>query len=317
MDFEPIFRWIRQALSENLGLKAMAFAFAVGFFVYVHGQENVQQRTIPVSVISLPPEGGNYELMTQIPPAIHITLLGSRRAMTDLIQDGIPPVEVDLRQGYPVEITFEREMFLLPSQLELMVVDPPHLRLEWEKVVTRQVPLQASITGKLPDGLIIKGEPKIEPELITVRGPQSRVEVMQFARLTPYNVSGLSAGTFPRRIGIDPPPARVEYLGTQAATVTVEVSRRESEKLFSERPITIIGPAGALATPETVDVTVIGPPDVVRALKPEQIVPRADLTQVKKWGPEKASSGTASVPIEVQLNGVEVHVQPPIVSVKW
>jgi hypothetical protein len=64
-------------------------------------------------------------------------------------------------------------------------------------------------------------------------------------------------------------------------------------------------------------VTVVGPPDIVRALKPEQIVPRADLTQVKQWGPEKASSGTASVPIEVQLNQVEVQVQPPVASIKW
>lgn len=317
MDLDPVLRWLKQALSENLGLKAMAFLFAVGFFVFVHGQENEQQRTVPVSVISLPPEAGTHELMTQIPPAIHITLRGSRRAMTDLIQDGIPPVEIDLREGYPSEVTFKQEMFLLPSQLELMVVDPPELHLQWEEVITRQVPLQASITGKLPEGLIIKGEPKIEPEMISVRGPRSRVEVMQFARLTPYNVSGLAAGIFPRRIGIDPPPARVDYLGTQAATVTVEVRRRESEKLFSEREIEVIGPAGAVATPGLVDVTVIGPPDIVRALKPEQIIPRADLTQLKRWGPEKASSGTAMVPIEVELNNVRVEVQPPSATVKW
>ena len=96
MDFEPIFRWLREAFLENLGLKAMAFVFALGFFGYVQAQENVQQRTIPVSVISLNPEEGTHELMTKIPPAIHITLQGSRRAMTDLVQDGMPPVEVDL-----------------------------------------------------------------------------------------------------------------------------------------------------------------------------------------------------------------------------
>lgn len=317
MDFDPILKWFRQALLENLGLKAMAFFFAVGFFGYVHAQENVQQRTIPVSVISLQPENGSFELMTKIPPAIHVTLRGSRRAMTDLVQDGVPPVEIDLREGYPIEVSFARDMFLLPNQLEIIVVDPPTLELEWEEVITRQVPLQASITGNLPEGFIVNGEPKIDPEVITVRGPASRVEVMQFARLAPYNVSGLTEGKFPRRIAIDPPPARVEFLGRQAATVILEVKRRESEKLFSELRIEVLGPPGAVARPDTVDVTVIGPPDVVRKLKPGQVVPTVDLIQSKLWNPEKAGPGSALVPIIVKLEGVQVQVQPAEAAVKW
>lgn len=317
MDFEPILRFLRQAFLENLGLKAMAFIFAVGFFGYVHAQENVQQRTIPVSVISLQPEHGTHELMTKIPPAIHITLRGSRRAMTDLVQDGIPPVEIDLREGYPIRVTFNRDMFLLPNQLEIMVVDPPSLELEWEEVVTRQVQLQASITGKLPEGFIVNGEPKIDPELITVRGPRSRVEVMQFARLTPYNVSGLTAGKFPRRIAIDPPPARVDYLGRQAATVVLEVKRRESEKLFSDLRIEVLGPPKGVARPDTVDVTVVGPPDIVRKLKPGQIVPTVDLIASKYWKEDTPGPGSALVPISVKLEGVDVQVRPSEAAVKW
>lgn|SRR5690606_1802500 len=319
MDLQPFFLWVQQALTQNLGLKLMAFGFALGFFGYVHGQEDIGQRTIPIGVISLPPEEGDRELMTTIPPSIHITVRGSRRAMTDLVQDGIPPVEIDLRQGYPVEISFNREMFLLPSQIELIVVDPPRLNLEWEELITRQVPLQASITGKLAEGFIVKGEPQLEPDKISVRGPRSRVEVMQFARLAPYNVTGLTAGTFPRRIAIDSPPERVNFLGTPAATVVVEVKRRESEKLFSDREVQVIGPPGARVLPQSVDVTVIGPPDVVRALRAEQIVPRVDLIAAQKWSQadSNSSSGSVSLPITVTLSGVLAEVQPPEATVKW
>ncbi len=317
IDFQPAITFLRQALTQNLGLKAMAMAFSLGFFVYVHGQENVQQRTIPISVISLQPEAGEHELMTKIPPSIHITLRGSRRSMTDLVQDGIPPVEIDLRTGYPVEISFTREMFLLPPELELMVVDPPRLELDWEEVITRQVPLEAAITGQLAEGLIVHGEPKVEPEKITVRGPRSHVETLQFARLTPYNVTGLTAGVFPRRIRIDPPPERVDFLGTQAATVIVEVKRRESEKLFSDRPVDVIGPPGAKVNPKTVDVTVIGPPEIVRSLRPEQVVPQVNLIKAKRWSEEMTGSGAASVPIEVNLSKVRVEVQPVEATVKW
>ncbi len=317
MDFEPILRWLRQALSENLGLKAMALIFAFGFFGYVHSQENVQQRTIPISVISLSPEDGERELMTKIPPAIHITLRGSRRAMTDLVQDGIPPVEIDLRDGYPGEITFNRKMFLLPPQLELMLVDPPSLELEWEEVITRQVPLQASVTGKLAEGFIMKGEPTTEPKRITVKGPRSRVEVMQFARLAPYNLTGLTAGSFPRRIAIDSPPHRVDFLGTQAATVLVEIKRRESEKLFSEQVVLVIGPQNAEIFPKQVDVTVVGAPHIIRALRAAQIVPKVDLVASKSWDETKVGPGAVELPIRVELEGVTAQVQPPKAIVKW
>ena len=317
MNISPFLAWWREALTENMGLKLTALLFSLGFFGYVHGRENVQQRTISVSVVSLPPESGEQELMTRIPPDIHVTLRGSGRALSDLVQEGSPPVEIDLRTGYPEEVKFTREILRLPPELDLIVVDPPRLKLEWEEVITRQIPLQTSVTGQVADGFIIKGEPSVEPERIAVKGPRSIVEVMQFARLAAYNVSGLTEGTFPRRIAIDPPPDRVDYLGSPAATVTLEVKRRESEKLFSDVPVQVVGPGRASVFPERVDVTVIGPPDVVRELRIEQIVPQADVIEANKWSPESDEPGSATVPLKVSLNKVRVEVQPPNVTVKW
>ena len=308
--------WLRQALSENLALKAMALVFALGFFGYLHGQEDIQQRTIPIGVISLPPEEGAKELMTRIPASIHVTVRGPTRAMTSLIQDGVTPIEVDLRQGYPERVAFQEDTFSIPHDLEVVLVDPPYLDLEWEEVVTRQVPLQSSISGQPAEGRMVKGEPKVDPEKVTVRGPISLVETMQFARLSPYVVTGLTEGTWARRIAIDPPQQRVRLLGSPAATVTVEVVRRKSEKLFAQREVEVLGPAYAVAVPNKVDVTVIGPPEVVANLRAEQIVPRADLAAAGEWTLD-APHGSASVPITVPLNKVEAEVQPPSVTVKW
>ena len=77
-------QWLREAFTENLGLKAMALVFSLGFFGYVHGREDVEQRTILMSVISLPPEGGEKELMTRVPASVHLTVRGPARAMATL-----------------------------------------------------------------------------------------------------------------------------------------------------------------------------------------------------------------------------------------
>ena len=69
--------WLQNSFTKNLGLKAFAMVMALGFFGYIHSREDIRQRTIPVSVISLPPEDGGKELMTKIPATIQITLSGS------------------------------------------------------------------------------------------------------------------------------------------------------------------------------------------------------------------------------------------------
>ncbi len=313
----PFLTFVKNALSANLGLKAFSLVFAVGLFAFIHGQQDIQQRTIPVGVISLPPESGERELMTKIPPSIHVTLRGTTRAIDQLIQSGVTPVEIDLREGYKRSVSFERDMFDLPSDVEIVFVDPPSIDLEWQEVVTRQIPLQSSITGQPAPGYVVKGEPKVEPRKITVKGPMSLVEVLQFARLAPFDVTGLTEGVWPRRIAIDPPPTRVTYLGAQSAIVTVAIARRKSEMLFSDRKVEVLGPPRATVIPRTVDVTVVGPPEVVRGLRPEQVVPRADLTRVEGLNLDERQHGSVSVPVTVELGSAEAEVQPPAVTVKW
>ncbi len=308
--------WLREAFTENIGLKALSLSFAIGLFAYLQGTQDEQQRTIPVGVVlRLPPDSAKRELMTPIPASIHVTLRGSTRAIDRLIQTGVAPVELDLSDGQRDTVTFEPDMFSLPHDVAITIVDPPVIDLEWQDVVTRQIPVQASITGKPAEGYVVKGEPEVDPKQITVRGPVSLVEVMQFARLAAFDVSGLTEGVYRRRIAIDAPPARVSYIGPQSATVTVTIARRVSEAKFTRRPIEVVGMVGAKVTPRFVDVTVIGPPEVVRALRPEQVVPRADVSAIV--GDDETKHGSATVPIRVDLAQAETEIQPPAANVKW
>ena len=55
--------WFREAFTANLGLKLLAMTFALGLFAYQRGQEDQQQRTIPVGVVMrLPPDSAKREL---------------------------------------------------------------------------------------------------------------------------------------------------------------------------------------------------------------------------------------------------------------
>jgi len=308
--------FLRESFSENMGLKALALAFALGLFAFLQGQTDEQQRTIPVPIVMrLPPESAERELMTPIPASIHVTLRGPARAIDRLIQTGVVPIEIDLREGHRESIGFEPKNFSFPPETTITIIDPPSIDLEWEDVVTRQIPIQAAITGQPADGYIVKGEPDVDPTQLTVRGPVSIIEVMQFARLAAFDVSGLSEGVHRRRIAIDAPPVRARYIGPSAANVTVTVARRVSEAKFENRPVEVVGIPGAGTVPRTVDVTVTGPPEIVRALRPEQIVARADLSKVPNVDLKK--HGSAVVKVTVELGHAESELQPPSVTVKW
>ena len=84
-----------------------------------------------------------------------------------------------------------------------------------------------------------------------------------------------------------------------------------------ERAVEVIGVAKATVVPKKVDVTVIGPPEVVAALREEQVVPRADLTEVEGLSLKDTPHGSAKVKPIVELDGAEAKVQPPSVTVKW
>jgi hypothetical protein len=177
--------------------------------------------------------------------------------------------------------------------------------------------VQASISGQPASGYIVKGEPEVEPAQLTVRGPRSLVEVMQSARVAPFDVSGLSGGVHRRRIALDAPPQRVRFIGPASVSVEVSVTRRLSEMRFENRPVEIVGVPGAMSTPRSVDITVFGPPEVVRALKPDLVVPRADLNKVPGLDLKDRRHGSAVVKLSVELNHAEAEVQPPSVNVRW
>ena len=178
---------LRDALTQNLGLKLLSLVFAFGLFAFLHAQEERQQRTVPVNVIlRLPPESAERELMTPIPASVYVTLRGSTRAIDGLMQTGIPPVEVDLHIGTRDTLVFDPKSFSLPHGLEITIIDPPSIPLEWQNVITRKVSVQASITGKPAEGYVVKGEPTVDPNQVTVRGPEELVEVKQFVRLASF-----------------------------------------------------------------------------------------------------------------------------------
>ncbi len=309
---------LMRAVLDNPGLKAISLVFAVGLFIYLNRVEEAIDRSFPVGIfVRQPPESANRELMTQIPPNVYVTLRGSARALEQLLRDKpIAPIELDLRDGERPAVTFDASMLSLPPGIAVTIFDPPRIELEWQDVITRLTPFQAAISGEPAEGTVVAGQPTVDPSAVTVRGPKRMVEVMQYVRLAAFDVTGLTEGVYRRPIAIDAPPQRVTFLEITSTTVTVRIARQTHEAKFERLPVEVVGVTGGSCKPNRVMVTVVGPPEVVRALRAEQVVPRVDVAALPVEL-RTAKHGSVAAPVTVDVANVEVQVQPPTVTVKW
>lgn len=307
---------LRTAFSQNLGLKVLSLVLALGLMAYQRSSEGEEQRTVPVDVIfRLPPAGARRQLMTVVPPnSVHVTVRGSNRALDQLTSAGIPAVEVDLRRGDAHQIVFEPGMLAVPPGVQVNIIDPATIDLEWQNVVERSVPIQASTTGRVADGYTVQSV-KVDPTSIAVRGPASLVDVMQFVRVAAFDVSGKTEGIYRHPLALDEPGQGIQYLSSASATVTVTVGRQLLQRRFTRRVVSVVGPPRAKTEPKNVDVSVTGPPEVINSLRDEMIVPRVDVAGAGYDRKERHAS--IVLPVRLDLRNVEVEVQPPTVSVTW
>lgn len=303
---------LRRALLENWKLKVLSLAIAFILYMQFHGREDSRRSIVVDLEALLPPETANRVLRSALPQSVRVTVVGSSRNVDDLRASALA-VQLDLRSGRETHVNFDAKMIrargLVDVLYEVDQFDPAGVDLTWEERISRDVPVQVSVVGTPAVGFVVKGIPAAEPAKISVRGPTSEVSVLQFVRVEGFDVSGLSEGVYPRRLGIERLASNLRAEPANAL-VTAEVTREIAERPFTKLAVVVTGIAKGRTLPPEVDVRLVCPPDTLRGLRPEQVVPRVDVTS-------KEPSGSLALPVVVSVDRCEAHVTPQNVVVKW
>lgn len=301
---------IKTLLTENLNLKLLSFAFALVLYSLVHGGQDTR-GSISVDIeVNLPPESSDKVLVGTIPRDVRIFVRGSAQTI-DNLRGGAVHMILDLTES-PAHVVFSQKMVRLPEgvRVEVEQFEPPSIDLKWEQRVTRDVPVQVSVVGSPADGYVVKGNLTVEPRTVKVRGPQSDVMVLQHVAADAFDVRTLTAeGQYPRQLAIvkENPRLKIE---PQSVIVTAEITREVAERVFQKLPVAVVGPPKGKTQPPEVDVRLVCPPDIVRSLRPEQIVPQVEVTS-------KEPSGSVSLPVAVRMDKCDAYITPREVIARW
>jgi hypothetical protein len=249
-------------------------------------------------------------LVGSIPQSVRIFVRGSNQTIDNLRASSVS-VQLDLSSKQPSHVVFQPKDVRLPEgvNVEIEQFDPATLDLKFEQRVVRDVPVQVSVVGAPADGFVVKGPLVAEPKAAKVRGPQSEVMVLQHVRADAFDVRGLTEGSYPRQLAIERPSPRLK-IEPNTAIVTAEITREVAERVFQRQAVAVVGQAKGKTQPAEVDVRLVCPPDIVRSLRPEQIVPQAEITS-------KEPSGSQAVPVTVRIDKCDAYVIPREVVARW
>lgn len=261
-------------LTHNWRLKLAALGLSVFLWALVQTEpRNAESFSAPVLlevadtswVVASPPD----------PATVELRLTGPTREIIRLAQEGtlirVPVATV----GSPDSaITLRREWVALDEGTGLSVESmvPNTVRASFEPAVNRVLPVAMRVEGRLPDRLALASPIGLNPQVIRLRGPASRVEGLDSLRLRPLDLSSVDeSGIY--EVPVDTSGLGGTRLASASATLGIRVEE-EVARTLTELPVQIAVPddgTDLVADPATVDVQLRGARSLVTSVDPRDL----------------------------------------------
>jgi len=210
--------FLRRYVFNNLGLKLISLALAVGLWLAV-ARDPVAEVAVEVA-IEFHNFPQNLEISSENIPRAQIRLRGPERVIRHL-QPSDVYADIDLSSLRPGERTFDltAQQIHQPSELEVVQVVPSQIHLSFDARLTRQVPVQPRVVGTFATGYGIE-RVVVDPAVISISGPRKHVEAVESAITDPIDVSGAMSQVTVRRHPYVSDPL-IQVASTDPVRVTV------------------------------------------------------------------------------------------------
>lgn len=223
--------------NKNITPKIFAIILAVVLWLYVMNEQNPPIEstfTIPLEVRN----AATSYVITDVPESVRVKIRGPRSIVAGVLTR-------DLKAYVDVKGLGEGRHNLkvaaaLPSSLELVEVNPDMVPLRIDTTISRQVPVEARLTGAPAKGTLA-GKVVVANELVTIEGPKNLVSTVEKV-MAPVDLSGKQADIAVDAvlIPINSQGREVEGLTIypEKTRVTVNMSTTITKKTVDVKPVT-------------------------------------------------------------------------------
>ncbi len=219
--------FLRRYVFRNFGLKILSLAIAVMMWLAVAREPKAEVAiTIPIEFQNAP---DNLEISSESIPQVQVRERGPSGVVHDLGPAEVHAV-IDLRSATPGEHTYDLSpnRIRAPRDVETLQVIPSQFRISFDKRANKKVKVQPRVIGSTAPGFRL-GEVKVEPEYVSIAGPQKRVDEIDSVITDPVDASGvMGSASFSTHVYVSDPLVRLTTPSTVRVTVTTESRGHES-----------------------------------------------------------------------------------------
>ena len=184
---------ILRILTRNFLWKALSLAIAIAIWLAVANQPELATIVaVPVEYRRLPKD---LEISSDIVSTVRVEAKGPAGRLGSLHDSAIAAVVDFAGVNAPGERTFtlNASELNLPLGVELIRTIPSQLHFRFEKHMTRMLPVDVPLSGRVPAGLVVETI-EVEPRELRVGGPESNVMRATKLMADPFDVTQVSDG---------------------------------------------------------------------------------------------------------------------------
>jgi YbbR-like protein len=204
--------------TRNFWWKLFSVAIAFVLWYFVVGQPDiVATHTAPVFYKNLQQD---LDIGSDAPETVHLDLRGPEGKLGPSgLQDTSVTIDLAAVRG-PGERTFTigSGEVDLPLGVKLVRALPSQLRLRFERVSARTVPVKIRTTGDEKVRIVNR---EVEPAELKITGPESRVQQLDSAQTDPIDLSAAQPGRSEFRVNAYVSDPRVRFDGSPAVRVRI------------------------------------------------------------------------------------------------
>lgn len=276
----------RKIFLEDWALKVFALVITLGLWfgvtVLSKGKEATDRFTVPLNF-----RVSDNAAVTDAPVQQVELRVRGRDDLVEQVRRNDLVVYVDLTDSATGErtitLTPESVSVPLPEGVKVVDLQPSLIAVNIEAVEEREIVVKPIVTGTLPAGFELYGEPVPLPARVKVRGPASLMADLDELQTEKISLNGWRENFTARQVPVFAANGKVTIYNT-----VVDVDIRVGEKRV-ERILTLTSSAGRTAA-----VTLYGPRTEVSKLKASDV--RIDVEKDSQ-GKENA---VVSLPVELQ-----------------
>jgi len=215
---------LRRWVLHNFWLKLLSLVLATGLWLAISPDQEPAEVVVrvPIEFQHVP---ADLEISSSSVPDVQIRVRGPERLIRELRSTDIH-AELELGSAKPGERTLDLTAQEIRHQRDLTVVQivPGQIHLIVDTRMTRSgVKIHPSVAGKFADGERI-ARVLVDPETITITGPQQHVKMVDTAATDPIDASGVTTqATFVTNVYI--PDALVQVVQPKPVRVTVIIEK--------------------------------------------------------------------------------------------